>query len=111
MGSALGWSVVAGEAQEWVKAFVALLARVPDPKSSSRAIVDVMKYPITAGEPTDELLLALKQYLPQLPGSDAGLSLNLDWLKRNEPSIDLISRAVCPPPPREQLHCPIQAGS
>jgi len=111
VGSALGWSVVAGEAQEWVKAFVALLARVPDPKSSSRAIVDVMKYPITAGEPTDELLLALKQYLPQLPGSDAGLSLNLDWLKRNEPSIDLISRAVCPPPPREQLHCPIQAGS
>jgi hypothetical protein len=34
-----------------------------------------------------------------LPGPTAGLRANLDWLKQNEPSIDLVSRAFVLPQP------------
>jgi hypothetical protein len=109
--SALGWSTSTNEAQEWVKAFAALLARLPDSKPSGQMIVDVMKFPITAGAPSDSLLLALQSYFPSLPGPVAGMRANLEWLKQNERSINLDSRAVCPFPPRDQLHCPVQTAT
>src|SRR5271157_4168556 len=104
--SALGWSSSSAEAQQWAKELAALLERLPDSKPASRVLTEAVKFPVAAGEPTDELLAALQKYLPSLPGPTAGLLENLDWLKQNEPSIDLTSRAVCPPPPREELHCP-----
>jgi hypothetical protein len=108
--SALGWSASSEEARQWAKALAALLARFADAKSASHAIVEAMKVPITAGKPSDELLAELQRYLPSLPGPKTGLRANLDWLHRNDPSIDLVSRAACPPPTREQLHCPAQVG-
>jgi hypothetical protein len=110
--SALGWSASAAEAREWVKVLVVLVARLPDPRSSTGVILEALKYPITGGgDATDQLLIALRKYFPKLPGPAAGLGANLDWLKLNEPSIDLTRPAVCPLPPRDQLHCPVAAAS
>jgi hypothetical protein len=106
--SALGWSVYSDEAQQWAKAFVALIDRSPDPNSAGKVLVEAMKFPVAAGEPSDEMLTALQKRMTSLPGSTAGLRANLDWLKQNETSVDLSSPAVCPPSPREELRCPAE---
>jgi hypothetical protein len=72
----LGCSTSPGEAKDWVEALVVLFARLPASKSSSQFLVEVMKFLIAAGGPSDQLLLSLQKALASLRGPAAGLRAN-----------------------------------
>jgi hypothetical protein len=68
------------------------------------AIVEALKYPTAVGQMTGLLLKALQE--AGAPGPDESLDVNLSWVAKSYPSIDLDAAPSCPPPPRAGLVCP-----
>ena len=69
-----------------------------------KVLAEALKYPTSAGPATAVLLNALGTL--GAPGADAGLEVNLTWIRKTYPEID--ATPVCPPPfrARQRLACP-----
>ena len=59
------------------------------------AIIELLKWPTTAGPATDELLEVLHERVPGAPGKEARLAATIQWVATTFPEIDLDS----PPTP------------
>ncbi len=59
-------------------------------------IVELLKWPTTAGSATDALLEVLHERVPGAPGKEAGLDATVAWLPATYPDIDLDSPPTYP---------------
>ena len=60
------------------------------------AIVELLKWPTTAGQATDALLEVLHECVPGAPGKEAGLEATVAWVAATYPDIDLDSPPTYP---------------
>ena len=60
------------------------------------AIVELLKWPTTAGPATDALLEVLHERVPGAPGKEAGLDATVAWVAATYPDIDLDSPPTFP---------------
>jgi hypothetical protein len=60
------------------------------------AIVELLKWPTTAGPATDALLEVLHERVPGAPGREAGLDATIAWVAETYPDIDLDSPPTFP---------------
>ncbi|MFZ1425891.1 MAG: TIR domain-containing protein [Geminicoccaceae bacterium] len=65
-------------------------------KTYVTAIVELLKWPTSAGPATDALLEALHERMPGVPGKEAGLAATVAWVDANYPDIDLDSPPTYP---------------
>lgn len=77
---------------------LAVLLSRESPVQYVGAILETLKYPGTAGEPTNVLIDALRWIAPEAPGKEAGLDAILKWIARTYPSLgrDLDALPRCP---------------
>ena len=66
------------------------------PESYVAAIVELLKWPTTAGRATDALLEVLHERVPEAPGKEAGLDATVAWVAATYPDIDLDSPPTYP---------------
>ena len=59
-------------------------------------IVDLLKWPTTAGPATDALLEVPHERVPEAPGKEAGLEATVAWVPATYPDIDLDSPPTYP---------------
>jgi hypothetical protein len=59
-------------------------------------IVELLKWPTTAGPATDALLEVLHDRVPGAPGKEAGLDATVAWVAQTFPDIDLDSPPTYP---------------
>ena len=75
----------------WTGSIAALAARERDDKAFLGAIVEVLKYPTAAGNPTDALMTALRQRFPDVPELKGGLDAAVPWLEE-QLGADVVAR-------------------
>ena len=75
---------------------IALTLPAELPKPYVAAIVELLKWPTTAGPATDALLEALHERVPGAPGKEAGLEATVAWVAATYPDIDLDSPPTYP---------------
>jgi hypothetical protein len=78
------------------EAIASLLPTEPLETYVSR-IIELLKWPTTAGPATDVLLNALHQGVPGAPGKEAGLNATVAWIAETYPNVDLTSPPEPPP--------------
>jgi hypothetical protein len=103
--AALAWAPTTAVAVAAAGAAVSLLPR-HQVEPAVQTIVELLKYPMAAGDATIVLLEGLKAIAPEAPGKEAGLDANLDWIARVYPLIDLEAPPACPAPRWPGLGCP-----
>ena len=67
-----------------------------EPEPYVAAIVELLKWPTTAGPATDALLEVLHERVPGAPGKEAGLDATVAWVAATYPDIDLDSPPTFP---------------
>jgi hypothetical protein len=75
---------------------IALTLPAESPNSYVSAIVELLKWPTTAGPATDALLEVLHERVPRAPGKESGLDATIAWVAKTYPEIDLDSPPVFP---------------
>jgi hypothetical protein len=70
---------------------VAVVLLADRPEVYVAKIVELLKWPTTAGPATDALLEALHERVPSAPGKEAGLDATVAWVAETYPEIDLDS--------------------
>jgi hypothetical protein len=75
---------------------VATLLPSEPPEIYVAGIVQLLKWPTTAGPATDVLLTALHERMPGAPGKEAGLDATVAWVAATYPDIDLDSPPTFP---------------
>lgn len=102
---ALGWATHPVVAEIWAQAAIMLFPR--EPKAAyNTAIVELLKFPSTAGPATEILLGALRGGKPEVSKTDAGPGTAFVWLYKRVSHADLSSKANCPSPPYPGVACP-----
>jgi hypothetical protein len=84
-----------GMAVAFAGAVATLLPSEP-PEIYVAGIVQLLKWPTTAGPATDVLLTALHERMPGAPGKEAGLDATVAWVAATYPDIDLDSPPTFP---------------
>ena len=82
-------------AKDLARAIAVTLPAEP-PKPYVAAIVELLKWPTTAGPATDALLEVLHERVPGAPGKEAGLDATVAWVAATYPDIDLDSPPTFP---------------
>jgi hypothetical protein len=106
--AALAWAPTTAVSVSAAAAAVSLLPR-NQVERSVQTIVELLKYPMAAGDATAVLLDGLKAIAPEAPGNEAGLEANLNWIARTFPGIDLEAPPACPASRWPGLSCPTLA--
>jgi len=96
--SLLAWSPNVSLSVSAAKALGSPALRGGGAVEDAQRIVDYLKYPTAAGEPTDVLLEALRSMKRGAPSREAGVDGTLNWIAREHPSIDLDGRPAFPAP-------------
>ena len=96
----MAWTVLADAhdprvAGAFARAIAANLPAEPA-KPYVTAIVELLKWPTTAGPATEALLEVLHERVPDAPGKEAGLDATVAWVAATYPDIDLDSPPTCP---------------
>lgn len=85
--------------KEWADTIETLVRRYPD-EAYVAALVEILKYPTAAGEPTDLLLTRLRERFPPVAAlPDGDLAAVVAWIAATYPKIDLDSPPKRPPWP------------
>jgi hypothetical protein len=104
--SALAWARTPEEANMWSRLLVERGLGSQRGETDALAVVELLKFPTTAGAATRTLLDALKARDASAPGASAGLVANLEWVAKKYPQIEVDTPPMCPPPPTSGLTCP-----
>jgi hypothetical protein len=75
---------------------ISVLLKAEPPRAYVAAVVELLKWPTTAGPATDALLEALHERVPGAPGKEAGLDATVAWVAATYPDIDLDSPPTFP---------------
>ena len=84
-----------GAAEVLARALASVLPTEPLPAYIA-SLIELLKWPTTAGPATDALLEVLYERVPGAPGKDAGLNATVEWVAATYPDIDLDSPPTFP---------------
>jgi hypothetical protein len=106
VGAKLAWAETEAEAAGWAQVLVLLLP----PKmtaSEVQEVVTVLRYPTSAGQPTNVLLDGIRARAFQAREQYSDLATFFSWIGNTYPDVQLSGSLVCPPPLQPELTCPV----